>query len=231
MITTELRQRAHDMLNGCVEDDLLDVADRIEAEYDALAEHSEHQRRELGRLEAEMSEIHTLCGESGEEDWSIRQLYDELKKSKASDRQARGALAFAKDGIRELSRSAGIDPSGYRVHEILAMLDAWREGVIELPKDALGEPIKMGDIVRCGSMGEQFEVRSISYENGCMDWVSDGTEHGGFSAGLLYHVKPDSFESIESEARERLDDGLHPNDEWVLDLLYRVKDLYEGKVG
>lgn len=229
MITTGLRHLAHDMLNGCVEDELLDVANRIEAEHSALSEHSENQRRELGRLEAEMNEVHTICGEGGKENWSIRQLYGELKRSMASDRHAREALAFAKDGIRELARSAGIDPSGHRVPEILAMLAAWRESVIELPKDALGEPIRMGDKVRYGSTGQQFEVRRISYQMGCVGSVGDGTEQWGFTANALCHVKPDTFELIEAEARERLDDGLHPNDEWVLDLLYRVKDLYEGK--
>ncbi|RVU97034.1 hypothetical protein EII22_08865 [Coriobacteriales bacterium OH1046] len=230
MITAELRQRAHDMLNGCVEDDLLDVAKRIDAEYDALAEHSENQRRELGRLEAEMNEVHTICGEGGKENWSIRQLYGELKRSKASDRQAREALAFAKDGIRELARSAGIDPSGHRVPEILAMLAAWRESVIELPKDALGKPIRMGDTVRCGD-GEPFGVAEIRFREGREALVGDGSGCWYFRASSCSHAAPDSWEAIEAEARERLDDGLHPNDGWVLDLLYRVRDLYEGEEG
>lgn len=142
MITTELRQRAHDMLNGCVEDDLLDVADRIEAEY-----------------------------------------------------------------------------------------DAWRERVIELPWDDEGVTIRPGDRFVDGD-GDDMAVRELLLIDvrGGLEWRVVAKNGDVYSKPhRLTRVKPDTFESIEAEARERLDDGLHPNDGWVLDLLYRVKELYEGK--
>lgn len=54
----------------------------------------------------------------------------------------------------------------------------------------------------------------------------DGSGCWYFRASGCSHAATDTWEAIEAEARERLDDGLHPNDEWMLDLLYRVRGLY-----
>ena len=102
--------------------------------------------------------------------------------------------------------------------------DRW----IDLPIGTDGEPIRLGDTVRCGD-GEPFEVAEIMFRRYCEAYVGDGTGNGCFDASFCSHAAPDSWEAIEAEARERLDDGLHPNDGWVLDLLYRVRGLYEGK--
>lgn len=101
--------------------------------------------------------------------------------------------------------------------------DRW----IRLPIGADGEPIRMGDTVRCGD-GEPFvvRVRKIRFREGREALVGDGSGCWYFRASSCSHAAPDSWEAIEAEARERLDDGLHPNDEWVLDLLYRVRGLY-----
>ena len=56
------------------------------------------------------------------------------------------------------------------------------------------------------------------------------------SCGLYVHPEslrhaepepPDSWERIEEDARAMIDDGLHPNGEWVLDLLSRARALTE----
>lgn len=98
---------------------------------------------------------------------------------------------------------------------------------IDLPIGADGEPIRMGDTVRCGD-GAPFEVTRLSYNRYGRWTVGDDVGSCCYDASLFLHAAPDTWEAIEAEARERLDDGLHPNDGWVLDLLYRVRGLYEG---
>lgn len=98
--------------------------------------------------------------------------------------------------------------------------------------DADGVSIKEGDEVWTLDGGGPYTVTEPDPEHmharvtcnthdGKLDW--------GFEAAYLTHTKPesDSWERIEGDVRAMLDDGLHPNDEWVLDLLSRAKALAE----
>lgn len=98
--------------------------------------------------------------------------------------------------------------------------------------DADGVPIKKGDTVY--EDGEkytpftvlrlptdQYRLVKVEYPNGSFTYLDPER---------ITHTKPDhpdSWERIEEDARAMLDDGLHPNGEWVLDLLGRAKALAE----
>ncbi|HIS39938.1 MAG TPA: hypothetical protein IAC12_03735 [Candidatus Aphodovivens avistercoris] len=98
--------------------------------------------------------------------------------------------------------------------------------------DADGVLIKEGDPVWHIETGREYVVIEPSYGEAVVVRLAkyDDAEGEQYAPDKLSHTKPeppDSWERIEQDARAMLDDGLHPNDEWVLDLLSRAKALAE----
>lgn len=97
--------------------------------------------------------------------------------------------------------------------------------------DADGVPIHDGDTVWRLADGKKFEVTGVDHQARDIRVKDDSMGLGvwDFADGFT-HTKPehqDSWERIEEDARLMLDDGLHDNDEWVLDLVRRCKKLAE----
>ena len=94
-----------------------------------------------------------------------------------------------------------------------------------------GEPLDVGDTV-WNETGVGFKVEEVNHNNKSFVAVRDfdGNVCKGLNPLVFTHTKPehqDSWERIEEDARLMLDDGLHDNDEWVLDLVRRCKKLAE----
>lgn len=90
-----------------------------------------------------------------------------------------------------------------------------------------GLPIKKGDTVYATIDGGPYKVVQVDEMDGVtVDAFPDMKMH----CSMFTHTKPetsDSWERLEDDAYSMLDDGLHPNDEWVLDILSRAKALAE----
>lgn len=91
-----------------------------------------------------------------------------------------------------------------------------------------GKPLRAGEMVYSTENGAGFTV--IAVDEGSADvhvkWGYDFEDKtGAIAADQLTHEQPDSWEQLEEDARKKLDDGLHENDEWVLDLVRRAKKL------
>lgn len=91
-----------------------------------------------------------------------------------------------------------------------------------------GKPLRAREMVYSTENGAGFTV--IAVDEGSADvhvkWGYDFEDKTGtIAADQLTHEQPDSWEQLEEDARKKLDDGLHENDEWVLDLVRRAKKL------
>lgn len=69
---------------------------------------------------------------------------------------------------------------------------------IELPLDANGEPIHMGDIVQYGRE-EPYEVKEIRFLAGYEDEVGDGDRFGGLLSMSVRHYRPPTVEDVLDE--------------------------------
>ncbi len=119
---------------------------------------------------------------------------------------------------------------------------SWRDGEVESTGsispnklthqrpvlDADGVPIKIGDTVWID--GEPEYSWTVTYVNECR--VGGYCNEDGCRLDIhpksLTHTEPeppDSWERIEEDARKMVDDGLHDNDEWVIDIVGRCKKL------
>lgn len=67
-------------------------------------------------------------------------------------------------------------------------------GLMRLPVDVDGVPIRMGDTVRFEPDGEPFEVRHIRYHAGFETEVGDGERWGDLVAAACVHCEPPTVE-------------------------------------
>lgn len=73
-------------------------------------------------------------------------------------------------------------------------------GWVELPKDANGEYIHIGDVMEWPTTGETFEVVGIG--DGVLFYVKDGEEKADWTgASTKRHHQPDTWECIIEDAR------------------------------
>ena len=77
--------------------------------------------------------------------------------------------------------------------------DRW----IDLPIGTDGEPIRLGDTVRCGD-GEPFEVTRLTYlatpQDGHYGYISGDELLSSYDPSRCSHVEPDSWEKIIKDA-------------------------------
>lgn len=103
-----------------------------------------------------------------------------------------------------------------------------------------GAPIKVGDTVWDVESGTELDVLDVygvavdedfpDHTVRCRRAGAEDYESTMCVPSRLTHTEPeppDSWERIEGDALAMLDDGLHPNDEWVLDLVGRCRALAE----
>ena len=89
-------------------------------------------------------------------------------------------------------------------------------GLMRLPADADGMPIRMGDTVRFEPDGEPFEVRHIRYHAGFETEVGDGERWGDLVAAACVHYEPPTVEEVLEEALNKAasldrEDGYWPS--------------------
>lgn len=116
-----------------------------------------------------------------------------------------------------------------KLHALADRIDA---EMVELPKDADGVPIHVGDTVY-GEDGMSYKVVSISFGR----WPGGVTVHAvnGFSKwrdlipGKMAHISPDSWERIADELDEMVDaaDSADDRCEKLADLAERIRRLAE----
>ena len=96
--------------------------------------------------------------------------------------------------------------------------------MVELPKDADGVPIHVGDTVWGCISGMQMAVRQL----GLTDRWTISTDMGFIpKASAVTHVRPDSFERIADELDEMVDaaDSADDRCEKLADLAVRIRKL------
>lgn len=77
-------------------------------------------------------------------------------------------------------------------------IDAAVDGMVELPKDADGNTINVGDIVK---LRDEFEVRQLVLVDKDL-WVVEDRFGEPFNPDKLHHVAPDTWESIIEDAMQ-----------------------------
>ena len=89
--------------------------------------------------------------------------------------------------------------------KLLDLADRIDNEMVELPRDADGVPICVGDTLYDCKGGHQFQVRALRLE----DAWGISTNYGFASASSVTHERPDSFERIaeDIEAAEDWRDG------------------------
>lgn len=105
--------------------------------------------------------------------------------------------------IREWCDEADVD--GNACDELRELADRIDRGMMELPKDADGEPICIGDAVWDVDDGMEFTVKSITlYAGGAarVNAVTYGCDAHS-SPDFLTHKRPDSWEKLEEDATQQ----------------------------
>lgn len=100
------------------------------------------------------------------------------------------------DEIRELAGEAGIYSNACgKLRELADRID---NEMIELPKDADGEPIRVGDTVCYCNSCLPMKVLSLSFDGQWHLTTNKAYIHG---MSLVTHERPDSFERISDELK------------------------------
>lgn len=109
-------------------------------------------------------------------------------------------MAKISDEIRnDFVRGGGVDAVSYR--KLLSIADRIDAEMMELPKDADGMPIHVGDTVWNVNTDMEFTATSITlYANGVakVDASCEGC-HAHTSPSNFAHTRPDSWERIADE--------------------------------
>lgn len=129
------------------------------------------------------------------------------------------------------------EPTRDRFGEIADRIDAALEGYVELPKDADGEAIHIGDYLHSDESGKDFPCRGFSLTlmqgvrwwtvESCYDAYSGTSEF--VSAKSCHHVQPDSWEAIIEAAAsygdKRWFSGTQGDKAIIAELVERCKRL------
>lgn len=109
--------------------------------------------------------------------------------------------------------------------------------MVELPKDADGVPVHVGDTVEFTGHGGQYAVRSITLHTGGavkVDVFNDGCR-ASVSPTCLIHIHPDSWERIASDMEDFAADneinGSHEVLDRAMDFADRIRKLAEKEDG
>ena len=112
------------------------------------------------------------------------------------------------------------------LERIADRIDAAMEDYIELPKDADGVPIRIGDKMLLLN-GESVEVYAIGVGL-FMAWNPDDRHFDAYLASKCHHVQPDSWERIIEDATA-LGAQMNRRTMQVDDLVERCKRLAGGE--
>lgn len=119
--------------------------------------------------------------------------------------------------LRAWAREHQVLVGGLGLEEIADRIDEGLANYVELPKDADGETIHLGDVM--GNMHKDGfrakRVTGICYHEGGQTTIKvDEVRLRWYDAYELHHAQPDSWESIISEFAERV---LRSGHQWGLD--------------
>ena len=113
------------------------------------------------------------------------------------------------------------------LRELEAIADHIDAEMVELPKDADGVPIHVGDVVYLDD-GRKAEVTHIDlmWGTSCIACFASGKDHDCFPSGIS-HTRPDSWERIANELDEMVDaaDSADDRCEKLADLAERIRKL------
>ena len=143
-------------------------------------------------------------------------ITDELREwvRHIGDNQHLGILTdFGKQGLTNLADR--IDAEHRKALEkVAAMVD--HDGLVELPKDADGETIHVGDVVVEDGCGVPYTVMSMTLFEDCWD-----VGECGMNPNLCRHVHPDTWERIIEDAANLV----RGDNESVVELVERCRRL------
>ena len=136
-------------------------------------------------------------------EWVVNTFYDNTRRMKAR------IIADRIDAAHEKACAEAWD-NGYEADYL--GIEQWltehpqvmeHHGWVQLPKDADGEVIHVGDTVRWGDAGEPFEVKAIIYRAGCETEVGNGEQYGEVVAIGCHHYHAPTVEDVLREFANR----------------------------
>lgn len=223
-ITQKLRDsmKRHDNFDGTStvvlgEAGFDNLCDQIDAIHAALEAENERLRQDVA-----------ICSESEQEkcidylhkeniDWEDKYLHVAVENARLREQIDTLVIYVESDGTKY---SVDCDGNQHFDHSDMCVPDGW----IELPKDANGEYIHIGDVMECEKLpnGNRVcgEVKAIG---GGYVWLMNVQYK--IHAGYLHHWHPDTWERIIEDARFGFVGTKETDEEYVAALVARCKAL------